>query len=99
MDPGSLGMEPGSHLCEVIGEYSYHMRIYGLPKMHKPRAPNSIPPFRPIVSFIGTYNYNLAKFLSNLLQPHIPSQYVASDTCTFVHEIFPWRGIVWSRLM
>ena len=62
-------------------------RIYGLPKMHKPRAANSTPPFRPIVSSIGTYNYNLAKFLSNLLQPYIPSEYVASDTFTFVCEI------------
>ena len=34
-------------------------RIYGLPKMHKVRAPSSsAPPFRPIVSSIGTYNYN-----------------------------------------
>ncbi|XP_078364013.1 uncharacterized protein LOC144648271 [Oculina patagonica] len=55
--------------------------------MHKPRAANSTPPFRPIVSSIETYNYNLAKFLSNLLQPHIPSEYVASDTFTFVREI------------
>ena len=29
-------------------------RIYGLPKMHKEREPGSIPPFRPIVSSIGT---------------------------------------------
>ena len=62
-------------------------RIYGLPKMHKPWAPNSIPRFRPIVSSIGTYNYNLAKFLSNLLQAHIPAQYFASDTFTFAREI------------
>ena len=55
-------------------------RIYGLPKMHKPRAPNSTPPFRPIVSSIGTYNYSLAKYLSNLLQPHIPSTFIASDS-------------------
>ena len=33
-------------------------RIYGLPKMHKSRDPTSTPPFRPIVSSIGTYNYN-----------------------------------------
>ena len=51
-------------------------RIYGLPRMHKPRAPNSNPtpppPFRPIVSSIGTsYNYSLAKYLSSLLKPHI----------------------------
>ncbi|XP_073232122.1 uncharacterized protein [Porites lutea] len=62
-------------------------RIYGLPKMHKPRAPNSTPPFRPIVSSIGTYNYSLAKYLSNLLQPHIPSTFIASDSFTFVKEI------------
>ena len=62
-------------------------RIYGLPKMHKPRAPNSTPPFRPIVSSIGTYNYSLAKYLSNLLQPHIPSTFIASDSLTFVKEI------------
>ena len=62
-------------------------RIYGLPKMHKPRAPNSTPQFRPIVSSIGTYNYSLAKYLSNLLQPHIPSTFIASDSFTFVKEI------------
>ena len=55
--------------------------------MHKPRASNATPPFRPIVSSIGTYNYNLTKVLNNLLQPHIPSEYVASDTFTFVREI------------
>ena len=55
--------------------------------MHKPRAANSTSPFRPIASSIGTYNYNLAKLLSNLLQPHIPSEYVALDTFTFVREI------------
>ncbi|XP_068697770.1 uncharacterized protein [Montipora foliosa] len=55
--------------------------------MHKPRAPNSTPPFRPIVSSIGTYNYSLAKYLSNLLQPHIPSTFIASDSFTFVKEI------------
>ena len=48
-------------------------RIYGLPKMHKYRGPNSTPPFRPIVSSIGTYNYNLAKYLCNFLLPHIPT--------------------------
>ena len=47
-------------------------RIYGLPKMQKTRAPNTLPPFRPIISSIGTYNYKLAKYLCSLLQPHIP---------------------------
>ena len=62
-------------------------RIYGLPKMHKAREPNSIPPFRPTVSSIGTYNYELAKYLCILLEPHIPSEHCALDTFTFVREI------------
>ena len=36
-------------------------RIYALLKMHKPRQQGEVPPFRPIVSSIGAYNYNLAK--------------------------------------
>ena len=68
-------------------------RIYGLPKMHKPRGPNSILPFRPIVSSIETYNYELAKFLCNLLEPHIPSEHCALDTFTFVREIIYVRKI------
>ena len=62
-------------------------RIYGLPKMHKERGHNSIPPFRPIVSSIETYNYNLAKYLCKLLTPYIPTEHCASDTFTFVQDI------------
>ena len=62
-------------------------RIYGLPKMHKTRAPNTLPPFCPIISSIGTYNYKLSKYLCSLLQPHIPSEHCAVDTFTFVREI------------
>ena len=61
-------------------------RFYGLPKMHKARQPNATPPFRPIVSSIGTYNYNLSKFLCNLLEPHVPRDYNVRDTFSFVHE-------------
>ena len=53
----------------------------------QPRAPNSTPPFRQIVSFIGTYNYNVAKCLSNILQLHIPSENVATNTSTFVCDM------------
>ena len=62
-------------------------RFYGLPKMHKARQPNSTPPFRPTVSSIGTYNYNLSKFLCNLLEPHVPRDYNVRDTFSFVQEI------------
>ena len=47
-------------------------RIYGLPKVHKPRGPDSVSPLRPIVSSIGMYNYELVKYLCCLLQPHKP---------------------------
>ena len=62
-------------------------RIYGLPKMHKFKESDSRPSFRPIVSSIGTFNYNLSKFLCNLLSPHIPTEYAAKDTFTFVNEM------------
>ena len=40
-------------------------KIYGSPKMHKPFDSNSLPKFRPIVSSIGTYNYNLSNIFVN----------------------------------
>ena len=55
--------------------------------MNKDRGPNSTPPFRPIVSSIGAHNYNLAKYLCNLLATHIPSEHCATDTFTFVQDI------------
>lgn len=62
-------------------------RMYGLPKVHKCKNEYDMPPFRPIVSSIGSYNYNLAKFLSDLISPHICSDYCTKDTFTFVEEI------------
>ena len=62
-------------------------RIYGLPKMHKIQSPNAIPPFRPIVSSLNTFNYQLAKYLCNLLQPLLPNTYTISDTFSFVQEL------------
>ena len=62
-------------------------RIYGLPRMHKIQSSNVVPPFRPIVSSINTYNYHLAKFLCNLLEPHVPSRYTVSDSFS-LHAIY-----------
>ena len=62
-------------------------RIYGSPKMHKVKDNNTVPPFRPIVSSIGTFNHPLAKFLSDLLVPLIPGEYSTQDTFTFVDEL------------
>ena len=57
------------------------------PKLHKDRGPNSTPPFRPIVSSIGAYSYNLAKYLCDLLSLYIPTEHCATDTFTFVQDI------------
>jgi len=46
-----------------------------------------IPLFRPIVSSIGAYNYNLSKYLCRLLTPHIPSEHCGMDTFSFVRDI------------
>ena len=73
---------------EIYPTGSQPARLYGLPKLHKVKDPKTItPPFRPIVSSIGTYNYNLVKYLCSLLKPHISSEFCATDTFCFVQEI------------
>ena len=62
-------------------------RLYGLPKMHKVTQEGEMPPFRPIVSSIGSCNYKLAKVLGNMLRPLICTDYSCSDTFSFVKEI------------
>ena len=60
--------------------------IYGTPKIHKFSCSDSFPKLRPIVSSIGTFNYNLA-FLSDLLSPLVPNDYSCKDTFSFVSQI------------
>jgi hypothetical protein len=57
-------------------------RIYGLPKLHKPDVP-----LRPIVSSIGTYTYELSKYLAEILKPLINSDYTVKDSFSFASEI------------
>ena len=40
-----------------------------------------------IISSIGTYNYEVAKYLCSLLQPYIPTNYCTQDSFSFVNEI------------
>ena len=75
-------------MLEVLSVYKCSLtRQYGLPKMHKSKSPNVVPPFRPIVSPIRTYNYQVAKYRCNLLQLHIPNTYTISDSLSFVQEV------------
>ena len=62
-------------------------RIYGTPKMHKFSSSDSFPKLRPIVSSIGTFNYNLARFLCDLLSSLVPNDYSCKDTFSFVSQI------------
>ena len=61
--------------------------IYGAPKMYKFSRSDSFPKFRPIVSSIGTFNYNFARFLCNLLSPSVPNDYSCKDNFSFVSQI------------
>ena len=62
-------------------------RIYGTPKMHKFSSSDSFPKLRPIVSSIGTFNYNLARFLCNLLSALVPNHCSCKDTFCFVSQV------------
>ena len=62
-------------------------RIYGTPKMHKFSSSDSFPKLRLIVSSIDTFNYNLARFLCDLLSPLVSNDYSCKDTFSFVSQI------------
>ena len=61
--------------------------IYGTPKLHKFSSSDSFPKLRPILSLIGTFNYNMAHFLCNALSPLVPNDYSCKDTFSFVSQI------------
>ena len=62
-------------------------RIYATPKMRKFSSTHSFPKLRPIVSSIGTFNYNLARFLCDLFSPLVLNDYSCKDTFSFVSQI------------
>ena len=76
-----------SSMTRSIQQDLNHVRIHGLPKMHKVQDHSLAPLLKPIVSLIGTFNYNTAKYLCTLLNPHIPTDYCAQDTFTFGSEV------------
>ena len=55
--------------------------------MHKFSSSDSFPKLCPIVSSIGTFNYNLVHFLCNRLSPLVLHDYSLKDTCSFVSQI------------
>ena len=71
----------------AIGDNTYHKlfaagsrpgRLYGLVKVHKQGNP-----LRPIISAIGMFNYNVAKFLVPVLTPLTTNQYTIENSYSF----------------
>ena len=62
-------------------------RIYGTPKLHKFSSSNWFSKLRPIFSSIGTFGYNLARFLYDLHSPLTSNDYSCKDTFSFVSQI------------
>ena len=57
--------------------------MYGLPKIHKDNVP-----IRPIISAIGTYNYRLAKYLTEILTPLVSTgNRILKDSFDFVNRV------------
>ena len=73
--------------CSFYPSGSAPARMYGTPKIHKFSPSDSFPKLCPIVSSIGTFNYNLARFLCDLLSPLVPNDYSSKDTFSFVSQI------------
>ena len=65
---------------KIYSSGSSPVKIYGSPKMHKPFDSNSPPDIRPVVSFIGTYNYSFCKYLCELLSPNLPNEFCIVST-------------------
>ena len=62
-------------------------RLYGTPKVHKIKSNSEVPSFRPIVSSIGSFNYNLSRFLRDMLTPFILTDYCTQGLFSFVKEV------------
>ena len=61
-------------------------QLYGLPKVHKVGVP-----LRPIISQIGSYTYQLAKFLVPILSPLTTNSYTITDSFAFVNELMSMK--------
>ena len=71
-------------LCPVGPDFGI---LYGLAKVHK-QLINNCPPFRPILSAIGTPTYNTAKFPVPILKPLTTNNYYTlKDTFEFSRDI------------
>ena len=66
-------------------------RLYGNAKVHKALV-NGIPPFRPIISAIGTSSHKIARFILPILKPHSTNNFTLTDSFKFKNEILEQDG-------
>ena len=57
-------------------------KLYGMAKVHLDQVP-----LRPVVSMLGTPEYNLAKYLDQLIKPYIPDTYLLRSTDDFIERL------------
>ena len=57
-------------------------KLYGMAKVHRDQVPPKL-----IVSMVGTPEYNLAKYLDQLIKPHIPDKYLLRSTDDFIERL------------
>ena len=60
-------------------------RIYGTAKMQKFSSSDLFPKLLPFISSIGTFNYNIARFLCDLPSLLVANDYSYKDTFSFVN--------------
>ena len=60
---------------KIVSTGSAPGKLYGTIKVHKQGNPA-----RPVVSMIDTPEYNLAKFLDQIIKPYIPNQFMLDST-------------------
>ena len=60
--------------------------LCGRAKIHKP-VKDGVPPFRPILSVIGTPTYKLSNFFAPLLTPLTLNEYTIKDSFSFAEEL------------
>ena len=68
--------------AKLIPSGSKPGKLYGQAKVHKSNVP-----LRPVVSMVDTPEYNLAKYLDNMIKPYIPDTHLLRSTEDFLERL------------
>ena len=79
---------PDGHFNFLFASGSLPGILYGLPKIHKEGCP-----IRPILSAIGTFNYNIAKLLVPILSPLAQNKYTVKNSIDFARQLKTYEGL------